>query len=361
MLAMPKYTMRDVARLAGVSIATVSAYINGTAGVSPRLTAKISQAMAALDYHPDQVARSLKVGRTHVIGMIVPDVTNAFFPEAIRGVEDAAGLENYSVILCNSNEDAEQEKRHLSTLFSRRVDGVLLACCDSAAAYDSLLQRRFPIVFLDRVPQGIPHTGVSADNQAAGHEATRHLIQLGHKRIAFIAGMLRHSTHAERLNGFRKAMQESNIAVRDECLRLGDQSLESGYHAGLEMFRLPVPPTAIIASNNRMLLGLMRAVNELKIKCPAQVSIVGFDDFAWTQHFTPPLTVIAQPAHDIGRIAMQMLLERIRVGENNDTKRFENIRLRAELRVRQSTARPQPVQAVRPRGKSHSAASRVAG
>ncbi|MBS1829474.1 MAG: LacI family DNA-binding transcriptional regulator [Acidobacteria bacterium] len=343
---MAKYTMRDVARLAGVSIATVSAYINGTAGVSERLTAKIAEAMAALDYHPDQVARSLKVGRTQVIGMVVPDVTNAFFPEVIRGVEDAAAVEGYSVILCNSNEDAEQEKRHLSTLFSRRVDGVLLACTDTAAAYGSLIQRRFPIVFLDRIPQGIPHAGVCTDNEGAGHVATRHLIGLGHKRIAFVAGNLRHSPHAERLNGFRKAMQEANIAVRDECLRMGDQSIESGYKAGLEMMRLAVPPTAIIASNNRMLLGLMRAVNELKIRCPQQVSIVGFDDFAWTQHFTPPLTVIAQPAHELGRKAMEMLLGQIRAGEGNETKRFENLRLAGELRVRESTARPPALQLV---------------
>ncbi|MFN7934466.1 MAG: LacI family DNA-binding transcriptional regulator [Bryobacteraceae bacterium] len=349
---MAKYTMRDVARLAGVSIATVSAYINGTAGVSERLTAKISEAMAALDYHPDQVARSLKVGRTQVIGMVVPDVTNAFFPEVIRGVEDAAAVEGYSVILCNSNEDAEQEKRHLSTLFSRRVDGVLLACTDAAAAYDSLIQRRFPIVFLDRIPQGIPHTGVCTDNAGAGHVATRHLIGLGHRRIAFVAGNLRHSPHAERLSGFRKAMQEAHIAVRDEYLRMGDQSIESGYQAGLEMMRLAVPPTAIIASNNRMLLGLMRAVNELGIRCPAQVSIVGFDDFAWTQHFTPPLTVIAQPAHELGRKAMEMLLAQIRAGEGGETKRFENVRLAGELRVRQSTGKPPALQAVgRTRGK----------
>src|SRR2546430_126771 len=123
---MQKYTMRDVARLAGVSVATVSAVINGTTTVSKRLKDRVAKATQALDYHPDHVARSLKVGRTQVIGMVVPDLTNAFFPEVIQGVEDAARLEGYSVILCDSNEDPQQEKLHLSTLFSRRVDGVLL-------------------------------------------------------------------------------------------------------------------------------------------------------------------------------------------------------------------------------------------
>src|SRR5215467_953987 len=124
--------MRDVARLAGVSVATVSAVINGTVAVSERLTTKVTAAMKALDYHPDQVARSPKVGRPRAVGMVVPDLTNAFFPEVIQGAEDAARLEGYSVILCNTNEDPEQERRHLSTLFSRRVDGVLLACTDTA-------------------------------------------------------------------------------------------------------------------------------------------------------------------------------------------------------------------------------------
>jgi DNA-binding LacI/PurR family transcriptional regulator len=242
-------------------------------------------------------------------------------------------------MLCNSNEESEQEKRHLSTLFSRRVDGVLLACSDAAAAYDSLVRRRFPIVFVDRIPQGLPHAGVSTDNEGAGYQVTRHLIELEHERIAFIAGNLNHSSHAERLHGFRKAMQESNLAVRGEYLRMGDQTVESGHLCGLELMRLPEPPTAIIASNNRMLLGLMRVVNELRVPCPEQVSIVGFDDFAWTQHFTPPLTVVAQPAHEIGSKAMEILLAKIRAGEGSEQENNRVIRLQPELRVRNSTAR----------------------
>jgi LacI family transcriptional regulator len=337
---MQKYTMRDVARLAGVSVATVSAVINGTTTVSERLTAKVSKAMKALDYHPDQVARSLKVGRTQVIGMIVPDLTNAFFPEVIQGVEDAARAEGYSVILCNSNEDPEQERRHLSTLFSRRVDGVLLACADAAAAYDSLVRRRFPIVFVDRIPQGVSHAGVSTDNEEGGYRATQHLIELGHERIAFITGRLRLSPHADRLSGFRKAMQERHLAVRDEYLRLGDQTIETGYRVGLELLRLGELPTAIIASNSRMLLGLMRAVNEVRLRCPEEVSLVGFDDFPWTQHLTPPLTVVSQAAHEMGREALKMVLSKIRAAEGSEERPDSSIKLKAELKIRASTAPP---------------------
>jgi LacI family transcriptional regulator len=337
---MPKYTMRDVARLAGVSVATVSAVINGTATVSERLTTRVREAMAALDYHPDQVARSLRVGRTQVIGMVVPDLTNPFFPEVIQGVEDAARLEGYSVILCNSNEDPEQERRHLSALFSRRVDGVLIACSDSSAAYDSLLRRRFPIVFVDRLPQGIPHAGVSTDNEEAAYRAAEYLIDLGHRRIAFVAGRLTCSTHAYRLAGFRRAMQDHSLPVCSEYLHVGDLQIGTGRRVGLELLGLPTPPTAIISSNNRMLLGVMRSVHESGVRCPEEVSILGFDDFAWTQHHTPRLTVIAQPTHEMGRKAFELLVARIRQDllDPEDTR----VLLRAELCIGQSTAPPGP-------------------
>ncbi len=340
-----KPTMRDVARLAGVSVATVSAVINGTATVSERRARKVREAMEALDYHPDQVARSLKVGRTDVIGMVIPDITNAFFPQVIRGVEDTAHAEGYSVILCNSNEDPEQERRHLSTLFARRVDGVLLACSDSSTAYDSLIRRRFPIVFVDRTPQGLTRSGVSTDNIDAGYMATEHLIALGHERIAFIAGKLRLSPHADRLEGFRKAMQEKNLPIRDDYLRMGDLQTESGYRSGLELLRLPMPPTAIVVSNNKMLLGLMRAIAELRAPCPGNVSVIGFDDYVWTEHFTPRLTVVVQPTYEIGRRAMQMLLAKMRRGrEGEQSMDDELVLMKAELRIRESTA-PVPVAA----------------
>ena len=336
---MTKFTMRDVARLAGVSVATVSAVVNRTATVSEHRAQKVRAAMEALDYQPDQIARSLKVGRSDVIGMVVSDITNPFFPEVIRGVEDAARKEGYSVILCNSNEDPEQEKRHLNTLFSRRVDGVLLACSDVASAYDSLARRRFPIVFVDRIPRGLAHAGVSTDNVDAGYRATQYLIGLGHKRISFIAGRLTLSPHVDRLEGFRKAMQENHLAVRDEYLRLGDMQTETGYRAGLELLRLSEPPTAIMSSNNKMLMGLMRAIAEIQVPCPQAVSVVGFDDFAWTQHYTPQLTTVAQPTCAIGCRAMELLLAKMRAGADSPVLN-EQILLKAELRIRESTGKP---------------------
>ncbi len=330
--------MREVARLAGVSVSTVSAAINGTAIVSPRRAQKVREAMDVLDYHPDQVARSLKVGRTEVVGVVMPDITNAFYPEVIRGIEDAAGQAGYSVILCNSNEDPAREQRHLSTLFSRRVDGVLIACSDASTAYDSLIRKRFPIVFFDRLPADTNRGAVCTDNLDAARSATEHLLQLGHRNIAMITGNLLHSTHRDRLEGFRKAMQERHVAILNEYLRGGDLQTRSGYEASLELLRLPRPPTAIIASNNKMMLGLMRAIGELSLACPAQVSVIGFDDYAWTEYFTPRLTVVKQKTYDIGCRAMSMLLTQI--GSEGGSDQGEVVQLKAELLIRESTAAP---------------------
>jgi LacI family transcriptional regulator len=332
--------MQDVARLAGVSVATVSAVINGTATVSAKRSERVREAMAAIDYSPDQIARSLRVGRSGVIGMVIPDVTNAFFPEVIRGVEDSARQEGYSVILCNSNEDPEQEERHLNMLASRRVDGVLLACTNYAAAYDRLLRRRFPIVFFDRIPEVAHHGAVGTDNLDGSYQATLHLIEQGHRDIAFIAGNLLLSPHAKRLEGFRKAMGEAKIPVHDQYLRFGNLQLESGYQNGLQLLSLSNRPTAIISSSSKMLLGLLRAMRELDVRCPAQVSVIGFDDHVWSEFFHPPLTCVSQPSYDIGQRAFQMLLRRLQ--KDHEPTQMENqiVLLKAQLRVRESTAPP---------------------
>ncbi|HVE55802.1 MAG TPA: LacI family DNA-binding transcriptional regulator [Pyrinomonadaceae bacterium] len=335
-------TMHDVARLAGVSIATVSSVINGKSGVSEKLTEKVNQAMATLDYHPDLVARSLKVGRTNVIGMVVPDVTNQFYTEAMRGVEDEARKHGYMLILGNSNEDTDHEMHLLSMLFSQRVDGVLLASSGSTAAYDRLTRRRFPIVFIDRVPVGCSERAVIIDNVGAAYEATRHLISLGHERIAIITGKLPLSTGSDRVDGYRKAMQEAHLPIREEYFQVGDFSLESGHQCGLNLMKLSEPPTAIFSCNNKMTLGLMRSLAELAIPCPDKVSVISFDDFEWAANFSPRLTTVAQPTYEIGQKAMQMLI-RIICANKDGLDDNENILvLPAELHVRDSTAPPSP-------------------
>lgn len=335
------YTMRDVARLARVSVATVSAVSNGKGGVSPKLTARVRAAMEAVDYYPDYIARSLKIRRTHTIGMLVPDVTNPFFTDMMRGVEDEARENGYSVILCNSNEDPRQERRNLSTLYSRRVDGGLLAPVDPQSGVDPLVRRRFPLVFFDRIPPGFKGAGVVLDNVCGAYEATRHLIALGHRRIAIIAGRLSVSTGFDRLEGFRKAMQECHVPLLDEYLQDGDFKFEKAYQCGMELLQLPFPPTAIFCCNNKMILGLMRALGELRVPCPEKVSVVGFDDFDWAESFRPQLTTVRQPTYELGRRAMQKLLRKVASPPQKEFLHEEGLEvLKGELRVRESTAPP---------------------
>lgn len=344
------YTIRDIARLAGVSVATVSGVLNNKPTVKPALVDRVKKAMDALDYHPDQVARSLRLRRTCTVGMVIADVTNPFFTDVIRGVEKEAQSNGYSVILCDANEDPALERHYLSTLFSRRVDGVLLAPTSSPFAQDSRIHKRFPIVLIDRIPLGFTGDAVMTDNFSAAYDGTRHLIELGHRQIAIITGQLNLSNGLDRLDGFRKALQEEHLALPDKYLQRGDFQLESGYRCGLELMRLPMPPTAIFSCNNRMTLGLMRALGELHVQCPEAVSVLGFDDFEWSAYFTPRLTTIAQPAFEMGRQAMQILLRKLQApAENNglaDEIPETTVRLKAELRVRDSTAVPASVRDV---------------
>jgi LacI family transcriptional regulator len=341
------YTIRDIARLAGVSVATVSGVLNNKATVKPALVERVKKAMEALDYHPDQVARSLRVRRTFTVGMVIADVTNPFFTDVIRGVEKEAQANGYSVILCDSNEDPALERHYLGTLSARRVDGVLLAPTSSPSAQESRIHKRFPIVLIDRTPLGFSGDAVITDNFSAAYEGTRHLIDLGHRRIAIITGQLNLSNGLDRLEGFRKALQEEHLALPDQYLQQGDFQLESGYQCGLALMRLPTPPTAVFSSNNKMTLGLMRALRELHIPCPDQASVLGFDDFEWSAYFTPRLTTIAQPTYEMGRRAMQILLRKLQVANNKEEgteapteSLAETVKLKAELRVRDSTAVP---------------------
>jgi len=328
--------MKDVARLAGVSTSTVSAVVNQNVPVSPERKERVLRAMAALHYQPDEIARSLKKGRTKAIGVVVPDITNAFYPEVVRGVEEAAFARGYAVFLCDSQEDASRENDHLLALFSRRVDGVLLACCNDSIAYETTLELHVPCVFMDRLPAKAEGT-VSTDNVEAGSMATRHLLDLGHQRIAMIVGRLSLSPHRDRLEGFRKAMQEANLPIRDEYLVQGDVQIESGVDAARQLLRLEARPSAVIASNSKLLLGLLQVFDEEKVKVPQQISVVGFDDYAWNKYLSPSITTVAQPTFEMGRQAFGLLLQLMNRDEMTEST-SRQLRLGAELRVRHSTA-----------------------
>ena len=331
--------MRDVARLAGVSTSTVSAVINESVAVSPKRKERVLAAMSALDYQPDAIARSLKTGRSNAIGVIVPDITNTFYPEVIRGVEVAAQAAGYSVLLCDSNEDRAIEERHFSALFSRRVDGVILACCIDSRANELVARRNLPVVFIDRLPPSRAVNSVCTDNVAAGRLAAEHLIGLGHKRIGMLAGHLGLSPHHDRLEGFRKAMQEAHLPILDEYLIAGNVQVEDGVGAGRRLLGLSTPPTAILASNNKLLLGVLQAVEEKNLSIPKDLSVLGFDDYLWNTHFSPGLTAVAQLTGEMGKRSFELLQQLIQNTSSKDTAP-KHVLISAELRIRNSTSRP---------------------
>ena len=296
--------------------------------------------MEALDYRPHEIARSLRIRRTQTIGVLIPDVTNPFFTGVLRGIQSEARIHGYSVISCDCNEDPALERTNLDTLFARRVDGVLVIPTHAHTAQEYLVRRRFPLVFIDRIPPSFAGSAVVANNEGAAYEATRHLIALGHERIAVITGMLSLSNGLDRLEGFRKALQQAGLLLHDDYLQRGDFRLESGYRCGQKLLQLPVPPTAILCCSNQMTLGLLRAMRELRIPCPARVSIVSFDDFDWSEDTQPRLTTIAQPTFEMGKQAMQMLLRQMSCFREGAWSEEEKVILETELRLRDSTAPP---------------------
>jgi len=332
------YTMRDVARLAGVSISTVSAVVNNKGIVGPELTAVVQKAINAMNFSPHAGARGLRIGKTNILGLVVQDITNPFFVEALRGVEDEAIKHGYEVLVCNSNDQPDLELRHLNALYTQRVDGVLLATCDSYAARQALIRDRAPIVFIDCVPMKAEVDCVVTDNFDSCYDAIRYLIGLGHERIAVISGRLVHSTSIARVEGCRKAMQEANLPVWEESLREGDSHIESGYRIGLTLFQSSDPPTAIFTLNNRMALGILRALRELQIPCPEKVSVMSFDDADWAEVFNPSLTTIKQPTYEIGKAAVELLLQSIQSASDQTTLEPRQVLLKSALCARGSTA-----------------------
>jgi LacI family transcriptional regulator len=332
--------MTDVARLARTSVATVSAIVNGSARVSPELSARVRAAIAEVGYRPDGIARSLKKGSTQTIGLLVTDITNPFFTAVVHSVEDAAQARGYSVFLCNSDESLAEERTYLDLLLTRRVDGLILVPTGKAADYVGFGEGglRAPVVFIDRVIPGVPVDTVTVDNAGASQAAVEYLLRLGHRRIGIVTGLPHLSTSAERLKGYRRALRKAGIAVDPELVRQGDFRQEGAFGAAQSLLALRSRPTAIFASNNLMAIGTMLAVRAAGLGCPEDVSLACFDDFEWAGVFHPRLTVLRQPTAEIGQRAIELLLARLAAGKNGAAP--HHVALKAELVVRDSCTPP---------------------
>lgn len=303
-------SIRDVARHARVSTATVARVLSGRTPVSPDLKARVQQAVEDLRYVPNGVARSLSRGRTSLLGLLVSDIANPFSGQVARGLEDEAAKHGYHVLVGSSDFDPDREDQLLASFAARTVDAVALVSASGATdAMQRLLDTGMPLVFVDRRPgDGVKAPVIRTDNLSAAHDAVAHLIELGHRDLAMISGPATLPTASQRLQGFRTACAEAGLTLREECVRQGFLGVDGGYRAAREVLALKPRPTALFSFNNMLAVGALRAFREAGVAIPGDVSLVTFDDMDLFPYVDPPITAIAQPAYHIGVEAGRALM-----------------------------------------------------
>lgn len=347
-------TIRDVARAAGVSVSTVSASVNNTDYVSAAMRARIETAVERLHYRPNDLARGLRLQRTRTIAVVVPDLSNSFYTEIVQGLEDYAGAVNYTLLIGDSRERAAEESKYLDSFHRRRVDGVVrIPAIDARGVESAAILGSIPVVYADRFfrvkRSGVGRVGIN--NAEAAFDATRYLVGLGHRRVGIIMGPATVLTAAERLAGYRRALRSSRLSVSADLVRVGDNQMLGGHREAIELLTRPDRPTAIFCTNNMMTLGALQAIQELKLKCPKDVSLLGFDDFYWATLLRPPITMVRQPAREIGMTAARVLIDFI---DGHNGMKSEHI-LPTTLMVRESCCPPPrpPVRGAKRGGRRH--------
>ena len=318
-------TMADVARSAGVSVATVSHVLNGTRPVLPHTRQAVLDAVDELGYTPNTLARSLVTSRTRSIGLAVSAISNPYFTEILQGVEAGALEHGYSLLIADPHDDPDHECKVVQLLHERRVDGMIVApSADPRELVSYLGRHQVPTVFLDRVIDGVIEgmakgvadgplrfDQVCAENTEPTARLVTHLAGLGHRRIGLVAGLPGLSTTAERITGYRQGLTTARLPYDDDLVVHGDSESAGAERATATLLSLAAPPTALVTANNAMTIGTLRALRARGLSVPDDLALCCFDDFAWADLFSPRLTAIAQPSREIGAQAVRVLLERL--------------------------------------------------
>ncbi|MGL5006665.1 MAG: HTH-type transcriptional repressor PurR [Plesiomonas sp.] len=307
-------TIKDVAKLAGVSTTTVSHVINKTRFVAEETRTRVWAAVKELHYSPSAVARSLKVNHTKSIGMIVTTSDTPYFAEIVQSVEEHCYRKGYTLFLCNSQNNLEKQRAYLAMLAQKRVDGLLVMCSEYNAQLLELLENysTIPMVVMDWGLTDSNYTDRIQDNSFdGGYLATRYLIDRGHRDIGVITGQLSKTTTQTRYDGFIKAMQESGLPINDQWIAEGNFEPESGHMAMNTILSHKQHPTAVFCFNDTMAMGAICAAGEQNLRIPHDISIVGYDNIRDARFFSPPLTTIHQPKARLGAMAFDMLIDRI--------------------------------------------------
>ncbi len=332
-------TIKEIASVAGVSVGTVSNVLNGSFRVSPKLRERVEEVMRSLDYQPSFIARSLKGRCTKLIGVVISDITNPFFPQVVRGVEDAASRRGFLPIIVNTDDDVEKERQVLAMLRSRQVDGVAIVLASHRkASFTHIKKARqsgMHVVCMDRIPPEEGIDSVTVNNVKGALDCVRHLIAVGHRRVAILTGGLEIQTGRDRLRGYEQALREAGIKPEPGLVRNGDFRFDAAYRASLELLASRPRPSAVFACNGTMAFGLMRAIDELGLHCPEDIAVATFDDLPIYDAFRPRLTSVVQPAYEIGKQGAELLIGRI-LGNIKDPSPV-SIQLPLKLAVRESS------------------------
>ena len=325
---MHRYSIREVAKKAGVSISTVSRVLNNSAPVSDELRVRVEKAIKELGYYPSGIAKSLRKGKTGTIGFILPDITNPFFANIVRGAEDYLRKKGYTLILCNSDQNKEQEIQLLGTLISKHIDGLLFTGTgDFNPLLAEKIEKGLKIVFLDRIIKGLNSSYVIIDNREGMNILLDYLIKVGHKYFIFINGNKETFSARIRYETFVKKLTENNLHFKHYFANF---SYEAGYSIAKKLRKLP---DTIICGNDLIAYGVIDAIEEKGYKVPEDVSVTGFDDIPFSRHYKPPLTTVRQPMYEMGEKAAELLLKIIEGKE----KINKGIVLLPKLVVREST------------------------
>jgi len=322
-------SIKDIALEAGVSPSTVSRALHNHPHISKKTGARIHRLAQEMSYTPSLLARSLVTQDTATIGLVITYTSDPFLARLVTGVEETARSCGYSIFLSNSYRDYDRELEVVRSFHERRTNGIIITGSQIDTDYVDLYDR-FPLPIVLINCRTYPYS-VSADKRSGAKQAVEHLIQLGHRRIAFVSNQSVHTNH-DRLTGYRQALRKHDIPIDNSLIVAGDGMLEGGARAGLQLLNLPQPPTAIFCFNDMTAVGVLTALGEAGLQVPRNCSVVGFDDLEISAYFSPPLTTVRQPCYQMGQAAMRMLLQLIR-GESDVQAEV----LPTELVVRETT------------------------
>ncbi|MFC3023555.1 HTH-type transcriptional repressor PurR [Vibrio zhugei] len=317
-------TIKDVARLAGVSTTTVSHVINKTRFVAETTQERVLNAVKELNYAPSAVARSLKCNTTRTIGMLVTQSTNQFFSEVIDGVESYCYRQGYTLVLCNTGGIYEKQRDYVRMLAEKRVDGILVMCSDMTPQLMEMLDNHadIPKVIMDWGLEDSQADNILDNSEEGGYLATKHLIENGHSDIACLSGHLSKVACQERIRGFRRAMQEAKLPVNEDWILEGNFECDTAVLAADKLLAMDSLPTAVFCFNDTMALGLISRLQQKGCRVPDDISVIGYDNIELAEYFSPPLTTIHQPKRRVGKNAFEILLERIK-NKQHERRTFE--------------------------------------